>query len=439
MNESLFQYLFEEVSEVVEPRPLTVSELNAEIRSVVEGNFPQVWVEGEIVNYRKSGPGHCYFSLNDGTAQVKAVLWKSANPRVRFDPQDGMNVQVRGRMSYWSPKGELKLQVDSMRPAGEGSLAIAFEKIKQRLEAEGLFDEMLKRPLPRFPRQVGVVTSSSGAAFADIVHVLSRRAASVNILLFPASVQGDLAPDEIIAAIERANRLHNTYEKIDVLIVGRGGGSAEDLWAFNDERLARAIRASGIPIISAVGHEIDTTIADLIADRRAATPSAAAEIVAQHEDEIRSLLSRTELTLVNIINHQMRESEASVADATRTLHSAFATTYAHSEARFDSLTSRLSLKHLERHRERLASQIVELERRNLAAANQLAAGKTSVLEKNMARLDAMSPLRVLERGYSITQTAEGNVVSRRDQVAIGDELRIRLADGNVNAAVTSVE
>jgi exodeoxyribonuclease VII large subunit len=436
LNESLFQALFEEV---VERRPMTVSELNAEIKASVEDAFARVWVEGEIVNYRKTASGHCYFSLNDGSAQVKAVIWKSANPRIRFDPQDGMNVQIRGRMSYWSTKGELKLQVDSMQPAGEGSLAIAFEQVRMRLEADGLLHELLKRPLPKFPRRVGVVTSATGAAFADVVHVLSRRAASVSVLLFPATVQGEGAADDICAAIDRANRLHSSGEIVDVLIVGRGGGSAEDLWAFNDEKLARAIRASGIPVISAVGHEIDTTIADLIADHRAATPSAAAEMVAQHEDDIRALLDRSAVGLTNLLNHRLRIAETALIEASRRLYTAFGSSHVQTVTRFENLTCRLSLNLIDRHRERCEVRVNELARRQLNAARAVIGKHTTSLEKDMARLDALSPLRVLERGYSVTQNAKGEVIRQASQVSRGEALKIRLADGKLNATVTSIE
>ncbi len=285
MTDSLLQSLFDES----EHRPLTVSELNAEVRSAIERQFGSVWVEGEIVNFTAAASGHWYFNLNDGTAQIKAVCWKGSNYRIRFKPQNGITVRVRGRISFYEARGETQIVVESLEPAGEGALRAAFEQIKAKLEREGLFAPELKRPIPFFPRRVAVVTSRTGAAYHDIHHMLTRRARSVSILLAPTLVQGEGAADSIRKAVEDINSYSHGLpeaEKIDVMIVGRGGGSAEDLWAFNDEMLARAIRLSEIPIISAVGHEIDWTISDLIADLRAATPSSAAEIVAGREEDI---------------------------------------------------------------------------------------------------------------------------------------------------------
>jgi exodeoxyribonuclease VII large subunit len=279
----LLQALFD----LEERRPWTVSELNAQVRASVERQFASVWVEGEVVDFKQFSSGHWYFNLNDGSAQLKCVCWKGTNFKIRFRPQNGITVRVRGRLTFWEQKGELKLTVDSLEPSGEGALRAAFEQIKAALDAEGLFAPELKRPLPFFPQRIGVVTSRSGAAYHDIVNVLTRRARSVSIVFAAAQVQGEGAADSIrraLAALNRYNASLDVCDRIDVLIVGRGGGSAEDLWAFNDERLARAIRASSIPVISAVGHEIDWTICDLIADERAATPSAAAEMVAAREE-----------------------------------------------------------------------------------------------------------------------------------------------------------
>jgi exodeoxyribonuclease VII large subunit len=289
MSEPLFQMLFEQPEAAAEPKPLTVSELNAQVRIAVEKGFASVWVEGEVVGFMQASSGHWYFNLNDGDSQIKCVCWKGTNYRVRFRPQNGITVRVRGRITFWETKGELKLVVDSLEPSGEGALRAAFEQIKAKLEGEGLFAPEKKRPIPFFPRRVAVVTSRTGAAYHDIHTVLTRRARSVSILLLPALVQGEGSADSVRQAIVDANAFNRRLagsDRIDVLIVGRGGGSAEDLWAFNDEMLARAIRASEIPVISAVGHEIDWTIADLICDLRAATPSAAAEIVAGREEDI---------------------------------------------------------------------------------------------------------------------------------------------------------
>ena len=302
MNDSLLQSLFDET----EARPLTVSELNAEVRGVLERQFASVWVEGEVVNFVQAASGHWYFNLNDGTAQIKCVCWKGTNYRIRFKPQDGVTVRVRGRLTLYEARGDFQLSVESLEPSGEGALAAAYEQIKAKLDREGLFSVDLKRSIPFFPRRVAVVTSKTGAAYHDIHNVLTRRARSVSILLAPTLVQGEGAADSIRKALADVNEYNQTLgpqEKIDVMIVGRGGGSAEDLWAFNDEMLARAIRSSEIPVISAVGHEIDWTISDLVADLRAATPSAAAEIVAGREEDILFDLRTVETTLGSMLEY----------------------------------------------------------------------------------------------------------------------------------------
>ena len=248
-----------------------MSDLTAAVKSQVERHFTDVWVEGEIVNFVAARSGHWYFTLHDANSQIKAACYRGANNRIRFQPFDGLQVRLRGRLSLYVPKGEFQLLVESLEPVGEGARKIAFEQIRSRLDGEGLFDDALKRPLPPFPRRIGVVTSPNGAAFFDILHVLSRRARSVSVLLIPTRVQGDEAGEEICAAVRAANEYNRSAAdgRLEVLIVGRGGGSSEDLWAFNEEIVARAIRASEIPVISAVGHEVDHTIAELAADRRA--------------------------------------------------------------------------------------------------------------------------------------------------------------------------
>ncbi|MBC7901129.1 MAG: exodeoxyribonuclease VII large subunit, partial [Saprospiraceae bacterium] len=291
MPSELLQSLFD----MEERRPLSVSELNAQVRSEIERRFASVWVEGEITNFMAARSGHWYFTLGDGSSQMKAACYKGSNYKIRFQPFDGLQVRVRGRLTLYEPRGEYQILVESLEPVGDGALKVAFEQIRGKLELEGLFDEALKRPMPPFPKRIGVVTSPTGAAFFDILHVLSRRARSASVILIPTRVQGETAGEEISRAIRYANEFNLTAElkdQIDVLIVGRGGGSSEDLWAFNEELVARTIRASGIPIISAVGHEIDFTMADFVADMRAATPSAAAEIVAQREEDIQNHLER---------------------------------------------------------------------------------------------------------------------------------------------------
>src|SRR5438067_3568114 len=304
----LLASLFDET----ERRPVTVSELTASIRGELEKRFASVWVEGEISNFHAHGSGHWYFTLKDEFAQVRAACYRSSNQRIRFRPEDGLQVRARGRVSVYEPKGEYQFIVESLEPVGAGALQLAFEQTKARLQAEGLFAAELKRAIPIFPKRVGVVTSPSGAAIRDIVHVISRRTRSVHILIAAARVQGDGASHEIVRAIRFLNEHHQSSLRdgsfdggIDVIIVGRGGGSIEDLWAFNEEAVARAIRNSAIPIISAVGHETDFTIADFVADMRAPTPSAAAETVAAHEQELCGRLGSLTGTLARSIQYRI--------------------------------------------------------------------------------------------------------------------------------------
>src|SRR5215212_403563 len=305
MNQPLFNALFDET----ERKPLTVSQLTNSIRIALESRFAAIWVEGEISNFKAHSSGHWYFTLKDQNAQLRAKCFRSTNTRIRFRPTDGLHVRARGKLSIYAPRGEYELVVDALDPVGAGALRIAFEQLRDRLQKEGLFAKELKRPLPVFPRRVGVVTSPTGAAIRDILNVISRRTRTVHVLFSPAKVQGESAGPDIARAIhwinlyhERALREGRDEDLVDVLIVGRGGGSSEDLWAFNQEEVARAIRASAIPVISAVGHEIDFTIADFVADLRAATPSAAAEIVAHAESEICERIDRRFGKLKDLIN-----------------------------------------------------------------------------------------------------------------------------------------
>jgi exodeoxyribonuclease VII large subunit len=307
-NQPLFNALFDET----ERTPLTVSQLTNSIRITLESRFAAVWVEGEISNFKSHSSGHWYFTLKDANAQIRAKCFRSTNTRIRFRPTDGLHVRARGKLSLYAPRGEYELVVEALDPVGAGALRIAFEQLRDRLNAEGLFAKELKRPLPVFPRRVGIVTSATGAAIRDILNVISRRTRTVHVLFSPAKVQGDLAGPDIARAIrfinlyhERALREGRTADLVDVLIVGRGGGSTEDLWAFNTEEVARAIRQSAIPVISAVGHETDFTIADFVADFRAPTPSAAAEIVAAREDQICGALDNLGRQLERLTRYQI--------------------------------------------------------------------------------------------------------------------------------------
>src|SRR5437870_17265 len=315
MSQPLLASLFDET----ERQPVSVSELTASIRGALEKRFASVWVEGEISNFRAQSSGHWYFTLKDEFAQLRSACYRSSNQRIRFRPADGLQVRARGRLSVYEPKGEYQLIVEALEPVGAGALQLAFEQTKARLQAEGLFAAELKRPVPMFPRRVGVITSANGAAIRDILNVISRRTRTVHVLFAPARVQGDGATGEVVRAIKFLNEFHTRAlregrheEGIDVMIVGRGGGSIEDLWTFNEEVVARAIRNSAIPVISAVGHETDFTIADFVADMRAPTPSAAAEIVAAHEAQLCSLLDGLTMNLARSIKFRITDARAHV-------------------------------------------------------------------------------------------------------------------------------
>jgi len=420
MKQPLFDALFDET----ERKPLTVSQLTNSIRITLESRFMSVWVEGEISNFKDHSSGHWYFTLKDQNAQLRAKCFRSTNTRIRFRPANGLHVRARGKLSLYAPRGEYELIVDSLDPVGAGALQIAFEQLRERLQKEGLFAKELKRPLPVFPRRVGVVTSPTGAAIRDILNVISRRTRTVHVLFSPARVQGDSAGPDIARAIwfinqyhERARREGRVADLVDVLIVGRGGGSTEDLWAFNQEEVARAIRKSAIPVISAVGHETDFTIADFVADFRAPTPSAAAEIVAAHEDQICSALENLGRRLVRstrykIINLRARVQEQALSQAFDEVKSQLT----NARARFDAASAAcdgVMEARLQQARERLA----------LAAAS----------------LDALSPLGVLQRGYAIAQDASGKPLRDAASVVPGDEVSVRLAKGRLHTCVEATD
>jgi exodeoxyribonuclease VII large subunit len=420
MNQPLFQALFDET----ERRPLTISQLTNSIRSALEARFQAVWVEGEISNFKDHSSGHWYFTLKDENAQLRAKCFRSTNTRIRFRPANGLKVRARGKLSVYAPRGEYELVVDALDPVGAGALRVAFEQLRDRLQKEGLFAKELKRPLPVFPRRVGIVTSPTGAAIRDILNVISRRTRTVHVLFSPAKVQGDLAGPDIGRAIRLINQYHERAlgegrhaDLVDVLIVGRGGGSTEDLWAFNTEEVARAIRNSAIPVISAVGHETDVTIADFVADVRAATPSAAAEIVAAREDQICSTLERmgrqlVRLTKFQVINLRARVQEQALSHAFDEVKSRLANARSRLDAAVNACDGAMEVK-LQDGRERLA----------LAAAS----------------LDALSPLGVLQRGYAIAQDPSGKLIRDAATVAAGDAVHVRLEKGALRTRVEATD
>jgi exodeoxyribonuclease VII large subunit len=380
----------------------SVTELTSHIRGVIEPAFTQVWVQGEISNYRPAASGHIYFSLKDQGAAISAAIFGWGARKKTFDLKDGLQVLCRGKVTVYPPRGTYQLTVDLVEPLGAGALQIAFEQLKAKLAAEGLFDVSKKRPLPAYPSRIAVVTSPSGAAIQDMLNILRRRAPQIHVTVVPAIVQGDGAPEQIIRGLELANQ----HRLGDVVVLARGGGSIEDLWCFNDEKLARAIRKSSLPVISAVGHEIDFTISDFASDLRAPTPSAAAEIVSGY--------------WVDAI-HQVKEGSSRLRQAILREISTRKALLSHLSARVISPKDRLREQ-----AQKVDELYLRLER---AILNRMERKKAS-LEQSMAKLDALSPLRVLERGYTLVRDPQnGVVVKSAFQVPSEKELEITFYDG----------
>ncbi len=393
---------------------LTVSDLTRMVKQLLESNYTDLWVSGEVSNYTRASSGHMYFTLKDERAVIRAVLFKGYQKGVRFEIENGLKLIVHGALSVFEKRGEYQIIVDFLEPEGLGALQLAFEQLKEKLQKEGLFDESKKRPIPVFPNAVGVITSETGAAIRDILNVIGRRYSGVRIIIYPTLVQGDEAAHSIARAVQRAN----DRKEVDVLIVGRGGGSIEDLWPFNEEVVARALYKSKIPVISAVGHEIDFTIADFVADVRAPTPSAAAEIVVRNKVELlrtyadlhkrlfetmeravqsrREQLSRfTAQALQDKVNRLIREKQMSLDDLTRSLTATMETTLTRLRGRF---------------------------------------------EKLVGQLNVLSPLATLSRGYSIvSRRRDGKTVLSINDVAPGEEISTLVPDGRVYSRVRDVE
>ena len=439
--------------------PWSVRELVLGIRQRVEREYQDIWVEGEISNCRPAPSGHIYFTLKDGEAQLPVVLFRRQAQLLRFRPQDGLAVLARGRVSVYESRGQLQLIAETLEPRGAGALQLAYEQLKARLLAEGLFETARKRPLPAFPHCIGVITSTGGAVMHDIVKVIRRRHARLNLLIYPACVQGTDCPESVAAGIRWFNQ---NPGKVDLILIARGGGSIEDLAGFNDERLARTIAASKLPVVSAIGHETDFTIADFVADLRAPTPSAAAEIItaAQHriEERVQALdarvrraiqyqfmLSRQRLTAVSIGEIQSRllaligRRGQRLDDLRHRLESAISRRARARAAQVANLASRIERQN--------PSVRLALARRRLERAEQtldrLAGATISVRARRLdhagARLQALSPLAVLNRGYAIVYSSGGQVVRNAAEVNPGESIRARLAKGSVNAEVRTVE
>jgi len=415
-------------------RVLTVSELTAQLRQLVEERFPAVWVEGEISNFRVYGAGHAYFTLKDEGAQLRAVLFRNRTRRIRFEPADGLHVLAFGSLEVYAQRGEYQLVVELLEPRGLGALQLAFEQLKARLGAEGLFDPARKRPLPRFPRKIGIATSPAGAALRDMLRIIGRRFAGLHIVVAPCRVQGEGAAEEVARAIADLNALGD----VDVIIVGRGGGSLEDLWAFNEEVVARAIAASKAPVISAVGHEVDVTIADFVADLRAPTPSAAAELVVREKEAVQAQLEALRARLVRAAARPLRDLARRVDEAHRRVLRAGAGACRRAEHRLELLVARLRAAGP---RARLAADRHRLERARARLGHALArrlAEARHRLGATVGRLDSLSPLAVLGRGYSLARTADGRIVRSARQVAAGDPLAVLLAEGSLDCRVERV-
>ena len=432
----------------------SVSELSLEIKGLLEKRFPDVWVTGEVSNFRGATSGHLYFTLKDASAQIRAVCFRNQARYLKFKPQDGISVIARGHLSVYEARGEYQLYVDYLEPAGIGALQLAFEQLKQKLTAEGLFDAARKKPLPVLPRAIGVITSPTGAVIRDILRVLKRRFRNMNVTVYPAKVQGEGAAEEIAAGIGYFNK----HRIAEVLIVARGGGSLEDLWAFNEEAVARAIAASKIPLISAVGHETDFTIADFVADLRAPTPSAAAELVVRRKqdfiDEIRDRARR----ITQVIRLKISEARGQLTSLR--LHHVFQTIRTRLGERAQRVDecvvelNRLVRVKLTESRQAwihassgmvrydfrrlLKLKRVELDERDVKLQSEIArllVERRNRLVQLASLLKERSPLTILNRGYSITRDTQGHIVRDATQVAVGDDLSIRLARGELGAKV----
>jgi exodeoxyribonuclease VII large subunit len=442
----------------IERSVLTISEVSERIKIVLEDTFFDVWVEGEISNLRTPSSGHTYLTLKDEHSQIRAVLFKMQRRYLRFDPKDGMLVIARGRISVYEPRGEYQLVIDYMEPKGIGALQIAFEQLKVRLAQAGLFDPTRKRPLPTLPRRIGIVTSPTGAVIRDMLQILHRRFANLHVCIYPVRVQGDGAAVEITHGIEVLNR----YPGIDVIIVARGGGSLEDLWAFNEETVAQAISASKIPVISAVGHEIDYTIADFVADVRAPTPSAAAELVIRNKSELHAELQMVAQRLQRAIRHRLETFRArlEVCQQRRVLKDPWAPLRT-TQQRIDELSVRLTrsirarlrfsqeaLEHDEAAIAHLSplmrvgllrERLTALEQRLIAAQEGHIRREREDLERLTSTLQALSPLAVLARGYSICRhQTDGQVVREAHAVAPGMHVDITLWRGSLQCTVEAV-
>src|ERR1035438_2926211 len=438
----------------------TVRALVSAVRSLVERQYSDCWVEGEVSNLRSPDSGHLYFTLKEESAQIRVVMFRSSAKLLRFRAENGLHVTVRGRITVYEERGELQISADFMEPQGAGALQLAFEQLKARLQAEGLFEASRKKAIPSLPQRIGIITSPQGAALRDILNILARRHHSANVLIYPAQVQGDAAAGEVIAGLRYFHDKTRPSNRVEVIIIARGGGSAEDLAAFNHEGLARAVAEAKIPVISAIGHETDFTIVDFVADLRAPTPSAAAELVIRSRQEIESQAEDLSRRLERALRYRLLMARQELAN--RAQHSAFARMMDgihRRQQKMDELSFRLEkaerqlIERCHRRTENLAAAIRHYDaRRRLAAIRQqlkarvenLAAAtqrrllqSRGALERQVASLEALSPVAILNRGYALVFDAHGQLVKDAAQLAVGDDLSARLARGRVRARVTA--
>lgn len=429
---------------------LSVAELTDQIREILEVGFYDILVEGEISNFKPHSSGHWYFTLKDEQAQIRCAAFRNQNLYIRFRPKDGLKVRVRGRISVYESRGDYQIIVNQIEPRGKGSLQQAFEELQARLFAEGLFDEINKQPLPRIPLVIGIITSPTGAAIQDILQILNRRNQTVSVLIYPTKVQGEGAANEIITALNYFHKAQN----VDVIILARGGGSIEDLWAFNEEAVARAIFRCSLPIISAIGHEIDFTIADFVADCRAPTPSAAAELVVARQDELEMMLLGYRDNLISLLQYQLLTARTQVTQLRASnVYDRLPAQLRRYEQQLDNLKHRLETATrllLQQHQEaldRVVLDLANLELRSMVLARshrlqQLqsrlqTAGQGYLqnlkdrLHVSVGKMDTLSPLAVLARGYALVLNSQGQLVKNANQVSPGDKVRVRVAEGEM--------
>jgi len=434
-------------------RVLTITELTGAIRTMLESSYPQIWVEGEISNARLWKTGHLYFTLKDARAQIRAVMFRSAVKLLRFKPENGQHVVARGRVSVYDPKGEYQIVCEHLDPHGLGALQLAFEQLRERLAQEGLFDDARKRALPTLPRKIGVVTSPDGAAIRDILNILDRRYPNAHIVIAPTRVQG--ASTEIVRALKNLERVSG----IDVMIVARGGGSIEDLWAFNEEAVARAVADATVPVVSAVGHETDVTICDFVADVRAPTPSAAAELVVTQLEEFTARINRQEERLMAAARVGLQQRREKVhrlerrpsfagwparlagrgrhaAELTQRLSGLTATIVGTRVRRAHVARLRLEALNLDRRLGRIQTRLVEARARMIRGLSDVLGVRRVRLRAAAARLEALSPVGVLSRGYAVCWDAQRSSALRRaTEVQVGDSVLVTLHSGELDCEV----